>query len=77
MKSWLERNAIELHAEHNGGNDVIAEIFIRTIFIYVTSDLKSEKIAGTFYKKEWQKTNQKEFKVEKVIKREADKLYFK
>ena len=26
--------------------------------IYVISDLKDEKIAGTFYKKELQKTNQ-------------------
>ena len=36
---------------------------------YVISDLKGEEIVGTFYKKELQKTNQKEFRVEKVIKR--------
>ena len=33
------------------------------------------KIVGTFYKKELQKTNQKELKVEKVIKGKGDKLY--
>ena len=31
--------------------------------IYVISDLKDGKIAGTFYKKELQKTNQKDFRV--------------
>ena len=30
-----------------------------------------------FYGKELQKTNQKEFRVEKVIKRKGDKLYVK
>ena len=44
---------------------------------YVIIDLKSEKIVGTFYVKELQKTNQKEFRVEKVIKRKSDKLYIK
>ena len=32
---------------------------------YVNSDLKGEKIVGTFYEKELQKTNQKELRVEK------------
>ena len=32
---------------------------------------------GTFYEKELQKTNQKEFRIEKVIKRKCDKLYVK
>ena len=35
----------------------------------VISDLNSEEIAGTFYEKELQKTNQKEFRIEKVIKK--------
>ena len=35
------------------------------------SNLKGEEIVGTFYKKELQKTNQKEFRVENVIKRKA------
>ena len=34
-------------------------------------------IVGTFYKTELQKTNQKEFRAEKVIKRKGDKLYVK
>ena len=36
-----------------------------------------EKIAGNFYEKELQKTNQKEFRIEKVLKRKDDKLYVK
>ena len=44
---------------------------------YVISDLNSEEIVGTFDKKELQKTNQKEFRIEKVIKRKGEKLYNK
>ena len=44
---------------------------------YVINDLNGEEIFGTFYENELQKTNQKEFKDEKVIKRKCDKLYVK
>ena len=44
---------------------------------YVISDLNSEEIIGSFYEKELQKTNQKEFRIEKVIKRNGNKLYVK
>ena len=44
---------------------------------YVISDLKGKEIVGRFYKKELQKTNEKEFKIEKVNKRKGDKLYAK
>ena len=44
---------------------------------YVISDFNSEEIVGTFYKKELQKKNEKEFRFEKVIKRIGDKLYAK
>ena len=39
--------------------------------------LKWEEIVGTYYEKELQKRNQKEFRVEKVIKRKGNKLYVK
>ena len=42
---------------------------------YIISDVKSEEIVGTFCKKQLQITNQKEFRVEKVIKTKDDKLY--
>ena len=44
---------------------------------YVVSDLNGAEVVETFYQKELQKTNQKEFRVEKVIKRKGDKLYVK
>ena len=44
------------------------------LWIYVISDLKSEEIFGTFYKKQLQETNQKEFRIEKVMKGKGDKL---
>ena len=44
---------------------------------YVINDLNGEEIIGTFYEKELQKTDQKEFRIEKVLKRKGDKLYVK
>ena len=37
------------------------------------SDLNGEKIAGSFYEKELQKTSQEKFRIEKVLKRKGDK----
>ena len=45
--------------------------------IQFLNDLNGEKITGSFYEKELQKTNQKEFRIEKVLKRKGDKLYVK
>ena len=42
-----------------------------------TSDLNGEEITGSFYEKELQKTSQKEFKIEKVLKGKGNKLYVK
>ena len=39
--------------------------------------MNGEKIVESFYEKELQKTNQKEFRIEKVIKRKGNKLYVK
>ena len=40
-------------------------------------NFNGEKITGTFHEKELQKTNQKEFRIGKVLKRKGDKLYVK
>ena len=42
---------------------------------YVINDLNGEKIIGTFYEKELQKVNQKEFRIEKVVNKKGNKLY--
>ena len=44
---------------------------------HVINNLNGEEIIGTFYEKELQKTNQQEFRIEKVMKRKGDKLYVK
>ena len=46
-------------------------------WIYIINELNSEEITGSFYEKELQNTNQKEFRIEKVIKTKGDKLYVK
>ena len=56
---------------------VIKEIKNTVPWTYVINDLNGEEIIGTFYEKELQKTNQKESKIEKVIKKKGSKLYVK
>ena len=56
---------------------VISKIKNTVQWTYVINDLNGEEIIVTFYEKELQKTNQKKFRIEKVIKRKGDKLYVK
>ena len=44
---------------------------------YIINDLNGEEIVGTFYEKKLQKTNQKQFGIEKVLKKKGDNLYVK
>ena len=45
MKSWLEKNEIEMYSKYNKGKSVVAERFIRTlksrIYKYMTSISKN------------------------------------
>ena len=108
MKSWLEKNDIEMYSTHNGRKSVVAEVgdrvriskyknnfakgyapnWLEEIFVikkikktvpwtYVINDLNGEDITGTFYENELQRTNQEEFRIEKVIKKKGGKLYVK
>ena len=45
--------------------------------MYIINDLSDEETVGTFYGKELQKQIQKEFSIEKVIKKKGAKLYVK
>ena len=56
---------------------VIKKVKNTVAWTYVINDLNGKEIIGTFYEKELQKTNQKEFRIEKLIKRTGDKLYVK
>ena len=45
MKSWLEKNDIEMYSTHNEGKSIVAERFIRTlksrVYKYMTSVSKN------------------------------------
>ena len=56
---------------------VIKKIKSAVPWTYAVSGLNKEEIIGSFYQKELQKTNQKEFIIEKVIKRKGNILYVK
>ena len=56
---------------------VISKIKNIVPWTYVLNDLNGKEIIGTFYENELQATNQRELRVEKVIKIKGDKLYVK
>ena len=56
---------------------IIKKIKNTVPWTYVINDLNGEDIIGTFYENELQKTNQKEFRIEEVLKKKGDKLYLK
>ena len=65
VPNWFEESVVIIKVENT------------VPWTYVISDLKVEEIVGTLYGKKLQKTNQKEFRIEKVIKIKGDKLYVK
>ena len=65
VPNWFEESVVIIKVENT------------VPWTYVISDLKVEEIVGTLYGKKLQKTNQKEFRIEKVIKIKSDKLYVK
>ena len=56
---------------------VINKIKNTVPWTYVINDLNGKKMTGSFYEKELQKNNQKEFRIEKMLKKKGDKLYVK
>ena len=56
---------------------VIKKVKNTVPWTYVINDLNGEEIIGTFYEKDLHKTNQEEFRIEKVIKKKGKKLFVK
>ena len=56
---------------------VVSKIKKTVPWTYVMNGLNDEESIGTFYEKELPKTNQQEFRIERVIKRKGEKLYVK
>ena len=48
---------------------MIKKVENTVLWTYVINDLIGEEIVGTFYEKELQKKNQREFRIKKVIKK--------
>ena len=53
---------------------IIKKIKNTVSWTYVVNVLNGEKIIGTFYENELQKTDKKGFRIEKVLKKNGDKL---
>ena len=56
---------------------IISKIKNTAQWNYVISGLNVEPVTGSFYEKELQKTNQKDFRIENIIKGQGDKWYVK
>ena len=56
---------------------IISKIKNTVSWTYFINNLNGEEIIGTFYEKVLQETNQKKFRMEKVLKKKDDKLYVK
>ena len=64
----------KLYAQNWSEEVFVVKKMLKTLF---HGHLNGEEIVGTFYEKELQKTNQKECRVEKVIKEKGSKPYVK
>ena len=74
-----DKNIFAIGYMPNWSEEIFDVIKIKdtVLWTYVINDLSGGEIIGPFYEKELQKTNQQEFRIEKVIKRKGDKLYVK
>ena len=59
-------------ANWSGEVFVISKIKNTVPWTYVINDLNGEEINGSFYEKELQRTSQKVFRIERVLKRKGD-----
>ena len=77
-KIWVDNHVrISKYKNISAKGYVIIKVKNTVLWTHVISDLNGQEIFGMFYKRELQKTNPKEFRAEKVIKRKGDKLYVK
>ena len=76
MKTFLLKDILQIGQKKNKIKK-INKIKNTVHWTYAICDLNGEKITGSFYKKELQETNQKEFRIEKILKRKDNKLYVK
>ena len=75
----LEKNIFEKGYETNWTQEifVIYDIKYSNVPYYYLKDLNNEKLQGTFYEQELQKTKQDLYTIEKILKTNKDKIYVK
>ena len=75
VRIWKYKNIFAKGYTPNWSEEVfvVSKIKNTVLWRYVINDLNGEKIIGTIYEKEVQKTNQQELNIEKVISRKGDK----
>ena len=56
---------------------VVSKIKNTAPWTYVIVELNGEKLVGSFYEKQLQKSSQEKFRIEKILKRKGDKSYVK
>ena len=75
----LNKNIFENSYETNWTEEIfiLYDIIYSNVPYYYLKDLKGEKLDGTFYEQELQKTNLTLYVIEKIIKTKNDKIYVK
>ena len=75
----LEKNIFEKGYETNWTQEIfeIYDIKYSNVPYYYLKDLNNEKLQGTFYEQELQKTKQDLYTIEKILKTNKDKIYVK
>ena len=75
----LEKNIFEKSYETNWTEEifVIYDIKYSNVPYYYLKDLNNQKLQGTFYEQELQKTKQDLYTIEKILKTNKDKIYVK
>ena len=75
----LDKNIFEKSYETNWAEEifVIYDVKYSNVPYYYLKDLNDEKLDGTFYEQELQKTNLTLYVIEKIIKTKNDKLFVK
>ena len=61
----------------NWSEEIFNKIQNTVPWTYLINDLNDKEIKGSFCEKELQKTDQNEFRIEKIIKKKGNKLYVK
>ena len=68
IKTFLQKDMFQIGLK----KFVIKKVKNSVLWTYAISDLNREEAVATFYERELQKTNQKEFRVERAVKTKSN-----